>query len=96
MKVKVKRAWRLQTLKQKESEEKRKNSNDTPHHGYTGVVTRVNRWENFLTVTSLVYLWSKIENWGCTVMHRDIELNRIDDMIIVIETNRKSSIGSHP
>ncbi len=56
MKVKVKRAWGLQTLKQKESEEKRENSNDTPRHGYTGVVTRVNRWENFLTVTSLVYM----------------------------------------
>ncbi len=56
MKVKVKRAWGLQTLKQKESEEKRENSNDTPRHGYTGitgVVTRVKRWENFLTVTSI-------------------------------------------
>ncbi len=29
-------------------------------------------------------------------MHRDIELNRIDDMIIVIEPNRMTSIGSHP
>ncbi len=31
-----------------------------------------------------------------TVMHRDIELNRIDDMIIVIEPNCKISVGSHP
>ncbi len=31
-----------------------------------------------------------------TVMHHDIELNRIDDMIIVIEPNRKISVGSHP
>ncbi len=29
-------------------------------------------------------------------MHRDIELNRIDDMIIVIEPNCKISVGSHP
>ncbi len=29
-------------------------------------------------------------------MHRDIELNRIDDMTIVIEPNRKISVGSHP
>ncbi len=44
-------------------------------------------------------MWRKIENSGCsafTVMHRDIELNRIDDMIIVIEPNRKISVGSHP
>ncbi len=31
-----------------------------------------------------------------TVMHREIELNQIDDMIIVIEPNRKISVGSHP
>ncbi len=30
------------------------------------------------------------------VKHRDIELNRIDDMIIVIKPNRKISVGSHP
>ncbi len=29
-------------------------------------------------------------------MQRDIELNRIDDMIIVIESNRETSVGSHP
>ncbi len=31
-----------------------------------------------------------------TVMHCNIELNRIDDMIILIEPNRKISVGSHP
>ncbi len=44
-------------------------------------------------------MWSKIEDAvhrQFTVMHRDIELNRIDDMIIVIEPNRKISVGSHP
>ncbi len=30
------------------------------------------------------------------VMHRDIKLNRIDEMIIVIEPDRKISVGSHP
>ncbi len=40
----------------------------------------------------------KTENWGCSVssMHRDIELNRIDDIITVIEPNRETSVGSHP
>ncbi len=31
-----------------------------------------------------------------TVMHRDTELNRIDDTIIVIEPNRKIGVSSHP
>ncbi len=31
-----------------------------------------------------------------TVMHRDIELNRIDDMIIVIKPNRKISVQCFP
>ncbi len=30
------------------------------------------------------------------VMHRDIELNRIVDMIIVIKLNRETSADSHP
>ncbi len=29
-------------------------------------------------------------------MHRDIELNRIVDMIIVIKLNRETSADSHP
>ncbi len=29
-------------------------------------------------------------------MHRDIELNQIVDMIIVIELNRETSADSHP
>ncbi len=29
-------------------------------------------------------------------MHRDIELNRIIDMIIIIELNRENSADSHP
>ncbi len=29
-------------------------------------------------------------------MHRDIELNRIIDMIIVIEMNRETSANTHP
>ncbi len=44
-------------------------------------------------------MWSKIEDAvhrQFTVMHRDIELNRIDDMIIVIKLNHKISVGSHP
>ncbi len=43
-------------------------------------------------------MWSKIENWGRSALsiHRDMELNRIDDMIIVIKPNRKISVGSHP
>ncbi len=28
-------------------------------------------------------------------MHRDIELDQIDDIIIVIKPNRKTSVGSH-
>ncbi len=32
----------------------------------------------------------------CKTIHRDIELNQIDDMIIVIKMNRKISVGSHP
>ncbi len=41
-------------------------------------------------------MWSKIEN-GCSAspMHRDIELNQIDDMIIIIKPNRETSVGSH-
>ncbi len=31
-----------------------------------------------------------------TMMRRDIELNRIDDMIIEIDPNLKISVGSHP
>ncbi len=45
-------------------------------------------------------MWSKIEDavqlLQFTVMHRDIELNQIDDMIIVIEPNHKINVGSHP
>ncbi len=38
-------------------------------------------------------VWTWLQHY---VMYRDIELNRIDDMIIVIEPNRKISVGSHP
>ncbi len=44
-------------LKPKEIEEKRENSND-PHHGDTVInrcdIRSINRWENVLTVTTLL------------------------------------------
>ncbi len=52
-------------------------------------------------ISDCLYLLTKL--YTCEVklkiedaVHRDIELNRIDDMIIVIEPNCKISVGSHP
>ncbi len=65
------------------------------------------KWKvQFIYLTACIY-WQKcihevklkIEdavNRQFTMMHRDIEFNWIDDMIIVIELNRKISVGSHP
>ncbi len=59
-------------------------------------------------ISDCLYLLTKLYTWEVklkienavhrqfTVMHRDIESNWIDDMIILIEPNRKISVGSQP
>ncbi len=52
-------------------------------------------------ISDILYLLTKL--YTCEVklkiedaVHRDIELNRIEDMIIITEPNHKIGVGSHP
>ncbi len=58
------------------------------------------KWKvQFIYLTACIYWQNCIHEVKLKIkdaVNRDIELNWIEDMIIVIELNRKISVGSHP